>query len=76
MNQFCKMHLLIVRVIKGNNMENKKMFEYQLTLENGQQFQYLIEGGLNFNYKDENGVELQSFITSAVFIRPVDKEEV
>lgn len=56
-------------------METKKMFVYELTLEGGQKFEYTFEGGISFNHKDENGVELQSLITSAVFLRFVDKEE-
>jgi hypothetical protein len=56
-------------------METKKMFVYQLTLEGGQQFEYTFEGGITFNHKDESGVQLQSLITSAVFVRFVDKEE-
>lgn len=56
-------------------METKKMFVYQLTLEDGQQFEYSFESGIHFNHKDDAGDEKQSLITSAVFVRSFDKED-
>ncbi len=56
-------------------METKKMFVYQLTLEDGQQFEYTFEGGITFNHKDDGGDAKQSMITSAVFVRSFDQEE-
>lgn len=58
-----------------DKMEPKKMFVYQLTLEGGHQFEYTFEGGITLNHKDDNGVELQSLITSAVFVKSFEEEE-